>query len=160
MRTVVRGGGDTQRGQAMVEYALVLASFFLVVMGIFDLGRAIFYHNMLSHAAREAARLGVNQARTSQEICTLAMRSTSLPDVPPNPACGPMATCETTAEGGYACTAGALKVEVARRGTPGSATDPVRVALTYAFRPITPLIGNIVGDPLPLGASSTMYVEY
>ncbi|MGH2353479.1 MAG: hypothetical protein ACRDJN_17890, partial [Chloroflexota bacterium] len=56
-------------------------------------------------------------------------------------------------------TAGSLTVAVPRRGTPGDASDPLRVTISFTFRPITPLIGQVVGDAVTLTASSSMYVE-
>ena len=52
-------------GQAMVEFALVAPMFFLLLFGIVEAGRFIFYYENLSHAAREGARFAiVNGANT------------------------------------------------------------------------------------------------
>ncbi len=133
-----------ERGQSTVEFALVLLPFLLLVMGAFDLGRAVFYAHMLSNAAREGARVGVVAGRTPAEICARAKASLLLPDVPVSAGCD---------------VAGSLTVAVPQRGTAGSATDPVRVTLSYTFQPVTPLIAQIVGNAFTLRASSTMYVE-
>ena len=45
-----------QRGQAMVEFALVLPLLLLLIFGIFDFGRAINYWIDATHMANEAAR--------------------------------------------------------------------------------------------------------
>ena len=45
------------RGQSLVEFAVVLPIFLLVVCGLFDLGRAVFVYSSLTNAAREGARL-------------------------------------------------------------------------------------------------------
>jgi len=47
------------RGQAMVEFALVIPVFILLMVGIFDLGRVIWVNDTLSTAAREAARYAI-----------------------------------------------------------------------------------------------------
>lgn len=47
------------RGQALVEFAIVLPVFFLVVAGMFDLGLGVYSDLTLVNAAREGARLGV-----------------------------------------------------------------------------------------------------
>ena len=44
------------RGQALVEFSLALVVFVLLVMAVFDFGRAIFTFNGVSQAAREIAR--------------------------------------------------------------------------------------------------------
>jgi Flp pilus assembly protein TadG len=57
-------------GQALVEFALVIPIFLLVVLGLFDMGRAVFYFSTISNASREAVRLGIvdqNVADVRQE---------------------------------------------------------------------------------------------
>ena len=49
-----RKRGD--RGQALVEFALALIPFLLLLMAVFDFGRAIYIYNGVSQAAREVAR--------------------------------------------------------------------------------------------------------
>lgn len=46
----------SQRGQGMVEMALLLPVLLLVVMGIFEFGRAYSAKQAVTHAAREGAR--------------------------------------------------------------------------------------------------------
>ena len=49
----------------MVEFALVAPMFFLLLFGIVEAGRFIFYYETLSHATREGARYAiVNGANT------------------------------------------------------------------------------------------------
>ena len=43
----------------MVEFALIVTIFVLVLMGIFDFGRGIFAFNTINQAAREGARLAI-----------------------------------------------------------------------------------------------------
>jgi len=53
------------RGQALVEFALVVPFFFLLLFGIIEAGRFIFYYETLSNATREGARYAiVNGANT------------------------------------------------------------------------------------------------
>lgn len=54
-----------RRGQAMVELALVLPLFLMVLAGIIILGVGVFYQQQLSNAAREAARFAVIHSATS-----------------------------------------------------------------------------------------------
>lgn len=49
-------------GQTLVEFALVLPLILLVVVGVFDAGRAVYTNSTLSQAAREGARLGAVEA--------------------------------------------------------------------------------------------------
>ena len=45
-------------GQALVEFALALPIFALVLVGLFDVGKLVYTNSVLSQAAREGARLG------------------------------------------------------------------------------------------------------
>jgi Flp pilus assembly protein TadG len=44
-------------GQSLVEFALILPLFVLIIIGVFDLGRAYFAYIAISNAAREGARV-------------------------------------------------------------------------------------------------------
>ncbi|HVC35001.1 MAG TPA: TadE family protein, partial [Chloroflexota bacterium] len=55
-----------QRGQALVEMALVFPVFILLVMGILDLGRAVWQANTMAEAARQGARYAI----TAPSDCT------------------------------------------------------------------------------------------
>jgi Flp pilus assembly protein TadG len=53
--TLSRNRG-ARRGQALVEFSLTIIVFLMILMGLFDLGRAVFMYNGVSEAAREIAR--------------------------------------------------------------------------------------------------------
>jgi Flp pilus assembly protein TadG len=54
-----------RRGQALVEFALVVPWFFLLLLGIIEAGRFISYYEVLHNATREGARYAiVNGANT------------------------------------------------------------------------------------------------
>ncbi len=48
-------------GQTLVEFTLVLPLLFILVMGLFDIGRAVFYYAVINTAAREGTRYAVVQ---------------------------------------------------------------------------------------------------
>src|SRR5262245_19806482 len=48
---------DRSRGQGLVEFALVLPVFLVLIFGIIDGGRAVFSYNQVSQAARNVARV-------------------------------------------------------------------------------------------------------
>jgi hypothetical protein len=48
-----------ERGQTLVEFALVVSVLFLVVFGIFEFARLFFGYGTMSHGVREAARYAV-----------------------------------------------------------------------------------------------------
>ena len=47
---------DRSRGQSLVEFALILPIFLLILFGLFDMGRAVYYWSTINNASREAAR--------------------------------------------------------------------------------------------------------
>lgn len=50
--------GKPKTGQGMIEFALLLPVLILMLVGIFDLGRAFFSLITINNAAREGARYG------------------------------------------------------------------------------------------------------
>lgn len=49
-----------ENGQGLVEFALVLPVFLMLIMGIVEFGRLMFIYNSVSTASREAARYGAS----------------------------------------------------------------------------------------------------
>jgi Flp pilus assembly protein TadG len=49
----------SERGTTIVESAIILLTFFMVVLGIFEAGRFLNTRQVLTNAAREGARLAV-----------------------------------------------------------------------------------------------------
>lgn len=50
---------DSRRGQSLTEFALILPVFLLVLVGLLDIGRAIYAYNTVANAARTAARVAI-----------------------------------------------------------------------------------------------------
>jgi hypothetical protein len=57
---------EARRGQAMVELALILPLFLMVLFGIIILGIGLFYQQQVTNAAREAARYAAIHSATAQ----------------------------------------------------------------------------------------------
>lgn len=57
-----------ESGQDLIEYAITLPIFFFIVLGIFDLGRVIYYYSAMQNAAREGARYGVVHPRDDAQV--------------------------------------------------------------------------------------------
>ena len=49
-------------GQSLIEFVLLLPLLFLLVMGLFDIGRAVFYYATLNTAVREGTRFAIVQS--------------------------------------------------------------------------------------------------
>jgi hypothetical protein len=57
------------RGQALVEFALVVPIFLVMLMGVVDIGRAIWAQNSLAAAAREGARFAIVHGGSTNTAC-------------------------------------------------------------------------------------------
>lgn len=59
---------ELRSGAATVETALVLPIFFMVMLGIVEVGRAFMVSQMLTNAAREGARIATMTGSTNTEV--------------------------------------------------------------------------------------------
>ena len=64
MQIMERGRRGSERGSAMVEGALCLKVFLMIIFGILDFGRMVFAYNFVSYSAREAARYAMVRGTT------------------------------------------------------------------------------------------------
>jgi Flp pilus assembly protein TadG len=149
-------------GQAMVEFALLSGVLFVLVMGIFDFGRAIAAYISIAEAAHEGARqLVLRSNYTSRPpdstiinatLATIGGGGLVLTEDPclqnPTPCSSP--SVPTTPNTGYIWI------------TPGRTVGnhEVTVRVTYLYAPMTGLISNATGATLVLTASSSMRAEY
>ena len=146
----------------MVEFSLLSALLFLMVMGIFDFGRAIAVYINIAEAAHEGARqlvLRSNYASTPPDSviinATLAkiggggMVLTEDPCLMnPTPCTSP--SMPSTPNTGY--------IWISPNRTPGNPQVTVRV--TYLFAPMTAMISNLTGAAFMMTAGSSMRAEY
>ena len=120
-----------ERGQELVEYALILPIMMLILMSILDLGRAVYYYSAINNSAREGARYGVINPDDPAGI-EAVVRNKAVVLNPAN-----------------------LTVVIS---SPDE--DTVRVTLTYQFTPITPIVGTLLGsNEVTLGSQATMRIE-
>jgi TadE-like protein len=148
-RSNVDGRPSHGRGQALVEFALILPVFLLIVVSLFDLGRAVFAFNTLTNAAREGARLAIVNQDTASIIAHAEQESAMVElDVP---------------------NVGVDFYQVASDGTPDKTKpcSPVAVGclavVTFeaTYRPITPIVSNILfASGVTFHAQSVLTVEY
>ncbi len=61
-------GDISIRGQSLVEFALVLPVFLLLLIGVAEFGRAWMTRNILTGASREAARIAAVQGNTASAL--------------------------------------------------------------------------------------------
>lgn len=133
IQRVVRLLRRGERGQSLVEFALVLPLFLILVFGIVDFGNALQDYITLSNATREGARLGVTGVPES----TIRQR-----------------TLDTAAAVG-----GPVTVTVTNAC--GRVGESLRVRANYTYDPITPLgsfISGLAGG-IPLSVTADMRLE-
>ncbi|NIM95916.1 MAG: pilus assembly protein [Anaerolineales bacterium] len=120
-----------ERGQELVEYAIILPIFLLILMSILDLGRAVYCYSAIQNSAREGARYGVIHPEDVAGIEAVVQRKA----VGLNPA--------------------AMTVTVVLPDE-----DTIRVAVSFQFRAVTPIIGALLGaNEITLASQSTMRIE-
>lgn len=173
-----------QRSQALIEFALVSPVLLLLMFGVIDIGRAVFYYDTLNHAAREGARVAVrasNQLPTNNDVvnavtgqmagapvsapCPQGPVTTSTP--PANSAWvyitepNPPATVETTpppnAPGGEysAAAAGSCSAE-----NPASSNQQLQVTIRFNLVLITPIVAQATANHIVLSAAAVFRTEY
>lgn len=135
--------GRKSRGQTLVEFAIVLPLFVLILAGIFDFGRAIYGYHTLLNASREAAREAVVdqtlshiQARAVDHAVALGITAGDV-DVDYRRASTPDAVGSCNANLGLPQIAGCIAV----------------VRLEYTYDAAVPLISALVGQITLAGES-------
>lgn len=140
------------RGQTLVEFALILPIFILILVGIFDFGRAIYGYNTINNAAHEAVRVGIVDQNTTTITARAIKHAVALG----------LASSDVTVR--------FLQPDYTGDGitndcAPGQPLDMgprlgciVEVTVTYHYAAATPVIGNLVG-PLTLTGKSQQPIE-
>jgi Flp pilus assembly protein TadG len=141
-------GGD--RGQALVEMALMLPVLVLLLVGVFDLGRAVWLSNSLATAVREGTRYGVVHGALSASPAGPGSATYTAPDVD---------TAITSSVQRYAIGVPGLVVHAT--WPDGDANRGSRVVVSASF-PFTPILAQaFLGGALrvTIESSSTLVIE-
>jgi hypothetical protein len=140
-----------QRGQGLVEFAIVIPIIVLAIFGILDLGRAVFTYNTLAQAARQAARTAIVDQREASVRATAMASAATL-----GLSSGNVTVCfkegDTSQDD---CSASTDNCPEADRVIGCLAI--VEAEITY--QPMTPIIGALIGN-VPLSSISIQPIEY
>ena len=174
----------SQRSQALIEFALVSPVLLLLLFGIVDIGRAVFYYDTVNHAAREGARTAVRasgQLPTNADVlATVTSQLIGAPvtapcpqgpvtsATPPNNAAwlyitepNPPATVETTpppnAPGGEYPAAAAGSCSAVN---PAGGNQPLQVTVKFNLILITPVVAQATANHILITASAIFRTEY
>jgi hypothetical protein len=162
-----------QAGQSLLEFALVIPIFLAMLLGLVDLGRAIWANNAVANAAREAARFAAVHGGAKGQPCPVGPLNPARETAPPaSPSCPyPSPSKESVRETarGFAIAAGVdLIVEVCYGSGCSGDTDaagasnargtPVTVRVTSE---VPMIVGSFLGlGPIGVSATSTMLVNF
>ncbi len=127
----LRGVCCGERGQALVELAVMTPILLLLIAGIIEAGRAFYAYNQLANASREGARYGVFSptdstgvtAAVRQELPSWLDGATADPKCAAASANPSFGTCNTSTN--------------ARSG------DQLRITVSYNYTPIMPILNGI-----------------
>ncbi len=123
-----------QKGQSIVETALILPIIILILTGIIDFGLMFNNYLVITNASREAARNAAVGATDAEIAVMVANMTTSLNS----------SKLSTTIYPGQA---------LRKKG------DEVVVTIEYDNALLTPIISSIIPNPLHLQAKTTMRME-
>jgi Flp pilus assembly protein TadG len=159
------------RGQALVEFALIVPVFILLLVGLFDLGRGVFAFNTISNAAREAARVAIvdqdcttikNEAIKQAVSLGIAASDVSVYIWDYTPANAGDFTDTANHRRACGATPGTTEcpqtLPVANEQGSVSTGCVVEVLVNYQYSAATPIIGKIVGT-FTMSAKSREPVE-
>jgi Flp pilus assembly protein TadG len=155
-----RGRGSAY-GQSLVEFAMVVPIFLLLLFGLIEVGRYVYLNNAFNAAAREGARFGsVEQWRYA---CPKSVRS------PNRITCTEQVTRERVAGAPATFDVKATCSEVGANGKPNTvlpaqcgANDLLTVKINTrpsgpdAYHFLTPIIGQLIGSPVIAGQAQVV----
>jgi len=119
------------RGQDLVEYAITLPIFLLLVFGFIDLGRAAYYFSALQNGAREGARYGIVNPGNNAGIQNMVQNRVVGLDLNDLTVLPPVWTADT-----------------------------VTVTVQFSFKPVNPILSGVFpGGLISMESSSTMLRE-
>lgn len=135
------------RGQSLVEFALLVPILILLIFGLFDFGRAIYAYNAVSNAAREGARIAIVDQGPTSGVSLAAQEAAN----------------QATSLGLNPADANQVRVQYQKPDLTGICPTPAigciaQVRVQYQFRAVTPIVGNIVG-PILLSSTTELSVE-
>jgi hypothetical protein len=158
-----------KKGQALAEMAVMAPFLVICIMGMLDLGRAFYYQIAITNAVREGARYAAQPFYYGlNPICSTIPPA---PDPGANcPAPGDQAIKDRVLQelAGANITLPPANILVnpdqgsrsANYTNGGASSYEVKVSATYQFSFITPIIGDLIGNPLTLKSSASMRTEY
>lgn len=123
-----------QKGQALVEFAIVLPIILLLVMGILQFGMMMNSYIAIQNAAREGARAGIVGCTDTEIQNTIISTSPSL-------------------------DASNLTVSITPNGANRKSGDTLTINISYNYKLIVPIISSLFKNVVVLTGQTSMRVE-
>jgi TadE-like protein len=182
----IRAYFRSQRSQSMVEFAMIAPVLLLIVFGIVDLGRVLYFYVTIQQAASEGARVAVrfstplpadDDVETAVKNHAIDMQlgnpckngpitSTAPPPnrgwifiTQPSPDPSPVTTqpIPYNAPGGEPPAVASGSCSAIN---PGAGHAQLQVTIQYNFVPITPLIQSAAANQIVIQSSAVYRTEY
>jgi Flp pilus assembly protein TadG len=162
-------------GQSLVEMAMVLPVLAFLTFGLLDFGRAYYFQVSVTNAAREGARVAILNIYTgpqtptcsssttcpvqtdvnitnavTNELTYSGITPTSVTICPPHDSTNSTAGCPDTSN----------RVDKWTSGLASNQNYYVTVNVKYDFQLYTPLMQQLVGNPIHMSVSVQMRTNY
>lgn len=179
-----KGWTSFQKAQALIEFALVSPVLLLLLFGIVDIGRSIFYYDTLNHAAREGARTAIrasSQLPTNNDVLTaVTSQMLGVPVTAPCPQ-GPLTSATPPANSAYlyitepnppstvetsppANAPGGEYAALASGGcsavNPAGGNQQLQITLRMNLVLITPVVAQATANHVVISAAAIFRTEY
>lgn len=123
-----------KKGQAMVEFAVILPILLLLVMGIIEFGLIFNAYLTIQNASREGARYGITGASDADIVSLVRSDCSSLQST-------------------Y------LTVNVAPAEGSRNSGDTLVISVSYSYHMVTPIISSLFSNVVALNAQTSMRME-
>ena len=129
-----RFGGRNDRGQALVELALVLTVLLTLLLATVEMGRIGHAYLTVLHASREGARLGALGGEDKEITSRVQAAAASIP-------------------------ADKLTIEISPAKWQRFTGEPIEVAVSYNVHLVVPFISQILPNPFSVTGRTVMRIE-
>ena len=126
--------GRDDRGQALVELALVLTILLTLLLGTVEIGRIGHAYLVVLHASREGARLGALGQEDNAILARVKAAAASIPGEQ-------------------------LTIEVSPAKWERYTGDSLQVSVAHDVHLVVPFFTGIIPDPFPVVGKTTMRIE-
>jgi Flp pilus assembly protein TadG len=137
-------------GQTLIEFALLLPMLLLIIMGLFDVGRGVFYYAVLNTAVREGTRFAIVQPacdyRSDPATCSGSFVDAYPLSCPDAQSTANIQICDQVMDRLFNITDLQSSDITIDHQLSGADDLLVHIEITYDYEPITPgitLLGNV-----------------